>query len=316
MINGKEHDNDIKDVFISYSSKDLVEVNEIIRLLEKENISYWKAPEMIPIGSNYAKEIPRVITGCKVFLLIISNNSQNSIWVEKEIDFAINNKKTILPVKISGGNMSDIFSFYLNNVQMIYYTDGKRKAQDLLVIRLKSLISEQKKLMEADWKSETYKNENNASQNNNSVNNASKYYNPDVDLENGDYSSGTGKNEKDERVQNLRDRMQNHGFGLNPQPIVCKYCNGKLKMVGRGIYECQLCRRENYDYYRTIRNYLERHGPSSKYMIHRATGVPKESIEYFFQQEMLEIPMASNVRMRCRKCGLPIRTGIYCERCK
>ena len=115
-------------VFISYSSKDADEVGEVINVLEKAGISYWKAPEMIPIGSNYAKEIPRVISECQVFLLIISEASQKSIWVEKEIDFAINNRKTIVPLNISKAPLSDVFKFYLNNVQSIFYYENEKKA--------------------------------------------------------------------------------------------------------------------------------------------------------------------------------------------
>ena len=70
-------------VFISYSSKNNTEVCEITKMFDKYGISYWKAPEMISAGSNYAREIPRVITECPVFLLVISNDSQQSVWVEK-----------------------------------------------------------------------------------------------------------------------------------------------------------------------------------------------------------------------------------------
>ena len=63
-------------VFISYSSKDSKIVEKIVAMLKEAGISYWKAPEMIPAGSNYAREIPRAIAQCQVFLLVISSYSR------------------------------------------------------------------------------------------------------------------------------------------------------------------------------------------------------------------------------------------------
>ena len=98
-------------VFISYSSKDSKIVEKIVAMLKEAGISYWKAPEMIPAGSNYAREIPRAIAQCQVFLLVISSYSQESIWVEKEIDCAINDRKTIVPLKLTEDDLRDMFRF-------------------------------------------------------------------------------------------------------------------------------------------------------------------------------------------------------------
>ena len=66
-------------VFISYSSKDSKIVEKIVAMLKEAGISYWKAPEMIPAGSNYAREIPRAIAQCQVFLLVISSYSRSTV---------------------------------------------------------------------------------------------------------------------------------------------------------------------------------------------------------------------------------------------
>lgn len=130
-----------KSVFISYSSKDVDVVSNVVRMLKEAGIKYCKAPEDIPVGSNYAREIPKMISSCEVFLLIISEESQKSIWVEKEIDFAINNKKIIVPLKISNDALTDMFRFYLNNVQMIHY-DNQEESLKMLKIRLIGLLSD------------------------------------------------------------------------------------------------------------------------------------------------------------------------------
>ena len=86
---------DKKTVFISYSSKDREFVKQLVQTLKAMGIVCWVAPEMIPAGSSYAREIPKAIRECEVFLLLLSKTSQDSIWVEKETDSAISNRKNI-----------------------------------------------------------------------------------------------------------------------------------------------------------------------------------------------------------------------------
>lgn len=289
-----------KSVFISYSSKDAIEVGKVIKVLEEAGISYWKAPEMIPIGSNYVKEVPRAISECKVFLLIISEESQKSIWVEKEVDFAINNKKTIVPLNISTAPLSDIFRFYLNNVQSILYYGNENNALRLMRDRILLLLNGD----ESDG--------NNQSNNDNK--NKSSVIKIDSISEN-DTETDIDRHEK-RRNELKRNMSADGGFGLNPQPVACKYCNGKLKMIITGVYECVNCHKENYDYFRTVKNYLEKAGPSSRLAIEKATGVPRESIDYFIRQERLIAPAGRSFKASCIKCGIGISTGFMCDRCK
>ena len=109
-------------------------------MLDKMGISYWIAPDMIPAGSNYAREIPGAIQCCEVFLLVLSKNSQQSIWVEKEIDSAINYRKTIVPFQIDDEPLTDMFRVHLNNVQTIYCVNRPKDAIEELKQRLRSLI--------------------------------------------------------------------------------------------------------------------------------------------------------------------------------
>ncbi len=269
-----------KSVFISYSSKDADIVREVVQELKDADIDYWKAPEMIPAGSNYAREIPKAIAECTAFVLIISDDSQNSIWVEKEVDCAINNRKTIVPIKISKGKLTDMFSFYLNNVQTIYYYDDKLIAMQQLLDRVQSLIQE------PQYKSESSRN---------------------IRIEN----HGADK----EIVEGHR-KIRTMDSLLNPQPAECRYCGGELENISRGIYKCLKCGRENYDYFRTVRNYLEEKGPCTIMVIERATGIPRSSIEYFLREEMLEIPKGSSIQLVCSRCGASIRTGTLCDLCK
>lgn len=274
---------DTNSVFISYSSKDDRFVNQLVNVIKELGISYWKAPEMIPAGSSYAREIPRAIRECEVFLLVLSKSSQTSIWVEKEIDSAINNRKTIVPVKIDEVPLCELFRFYLNNVQTISYKDDSRQG-------FAGLKTQMKKLLQIE---ETKDNEL---------------------LEVEDFPVTKQRNLKKQNRE--RSERSADVFEINKAPKKCQYCGGELEKIAVGIFRCVRCQKENYDYLRTVRNYLEKEGARSAAVIERDTGVPRNVVAYFLRQEFLEIPKLAPERLSCQKCGSPIRTGYLCDRCK
>ncbi len=271
-------------VFISYSSKDIQTVKKITQTLSEAGISYWKAPDMIPAGSNYAREIPRAIEKCQVFLLILSEASQQSIWVEKEVDCAVNDRKTIVPLNISGAKLTDVFRFYLNNVQTIPYYEDQEQAIGQLLDRLGKLLGIELPCKEVK-KEETER---------------------EVQLPKIEKKAGEGTS----RLE------RNNALKINQIPVICKQCGATLKQVFRGVYRCPDCGFEDYDSYQKVRNYLDKEGPRSITDIMRATGVPRATIEYFLKDERLEIPLGSPILLVCAGCGAGIRSGVFCEKCK
>lgn len=107
----------MKDIFISYKSEDIEKARAVRDHLESEGLSVWMAPDSITGGASYAAEIPPAIDGAKVFLLVFTKNTQNSKWVSRELDRAINGNKIIIPLMLDDCLLNDEFSFYLTNVQ-------------------------------------------------------------------------------------------------------------------------------------------------------------------------------------------------------
>lgn len=68
-------------------------------------------------GKSYAQEIPPAIQKCCIFLLILSDKAQQSKWVPREVDQAINRDKIIMPYMLENCPLRSDFSFYLTNVQ-------------------------------------------------------------------------------------------------------------------------------------------------------------------------------------------------------
>lgn len=128
------------DVFISYKAEEYSEANWVKTTLETNGISCWMAPMSIPGGSNYAVEIPRAIRAAKAFVLILSEKSQLSKWVPRELDQAINESKTILPFMLENCPLRDDFVFYLSNVQRYAAYENKTVALEKMINQIRAII--------------------------------------------------------------------------------------------------------------------------------------------------------------------------------
>ncbi len=276
-----------KTVFVSYSSQDGKLVQKIVKMMKDEKISYWKAPEMIPAGSSYAREIPKAIKECDVFLLVLSKISQQSIWVEKEIDSAISHRKTIIPFQIDDAPLNDTFKFYLNNVQMISYEIDQE---------MNALKGQLKRLTKSD---------------------DDRVVTEEI-VEDHVTSDTTPKVEKKQYPRRSTSRLADSNvLRMNRIPLQCDHCGSRLlENVTMGTYRCKQCGKDSYDDFQTIRNFLDIVGTAPASVIEKNTGVPKRIIEYFFRDEYLEIPKSSPARVPCERCGAPIRTGTLCDACK
>ena len=254
--------------FVSHCSKDIKIVEQIVDVLKDCGISYWKAPEMIPAGSNYAKEIPMALKNCSIFLFIVSKASQNSIWVEKEMDSAVNARKKIIPVRIDDTPLNDMYTFYMNNIQMIdieIEADGRISKDGLEKLYTKFSESIPKEIAASKPVQETVKDGSAipVKENKGIMGNENTYQ----ELE---------KSQVDTRTNALR---------INKIPLLCKQCGMKLKQVDLGTYRCSACNVDYYDDFQKIRNYIRDNGPAPAFMIARNTGVSKQTVESFFNDD-------------------------------
>ena len=108
---------DNKNAFISYKVEEFDQALAVKNHLEANGITCWMAPMSIRGGLSYAQEIPQAIRACGVFVLILSEKAQQSKWVPRELDQAINCGKVIMPYMLEDCPLRNDFSFYLTNVQ-------------------------------------------------------------------------------------------------------------------------------------------------------------------------------------------------------
>lgn len=105
----------VHDIFISYSTKDKQTADAICHVLEQNNLKCWIAPRNIVSGKNYAKEIMDGLKEAKVVVLVFSKNSQESPFVNNEIDAAFSNNKSIISFRIDETMPENRMEFYLKN---------------------------------------------------------------------------------------------------------------------------------------------------------------------------------------------------------
>jgi hypothetical protein len=311
---------DKKSIFISYSSKDRKFVKNLVDSLEEQGFTCWIAPEMISAGSSYAREIPKAIRECQVFLLVLSENSQNSVWVEKETDNAISNRKVILPLQIDDAPLTDAFTFYLNNVQMISYVMNPEQAMEDLLLQLNLYAEKKIKRNQKESVNQMEENTNVGTDVLQTKKSKKSNYRQSTQKTETDIlqeQSGDVLKKKNTHMSFARDPRNSNALRMNRIPLECRNCQCKeLENVSVGTYRCKNCGTDNYDDFQTVRNYLDEVGNASVITIEHDTGVPRRVIEYFFKEEYLEIPSSSPIRIPCAGCGAPIRTGTLCDTCK
>ena len=125
------------DAFISYSTADSAEAYSVRNFLQRGGCTCWMAPDDIPAGSDYAEAIPKAIADCRVFILILSIDAQNSVWVRKELGKAIDKGKTILPFMLSDFKLNDTFDFLLENAQWCYAHKDRNTAMQKMLTAVK-----------------------------------------------------------------------------------------------------------------------------------------------------------------------------------
>lgn len=137
----------MKDIFISYSSKDENVVKKICSDLDAQGLSVWVSYQDIPEGQLYAEAIMEGLGEAQVVLVFISKYSTESQQVINEVDRAVNSKKKIIPIWLEKVDLTKALEYYLSSSQWMIYTPNDYKAFiNSLIDRLKDLSAEKNNL--------------------------------------------------------------------------------------------------------------------------------------------------------------------------
>jgi hypothetical protein len=106
-------------VFISYSSKDKTVADAVCATLESRKIRCWIAPRDVPPGKPYAASLVNAISDSRVFVLVLSEGSNQSSHVLREVGEAVDNGIPILPLRIEDVEPSQEMRYYIKSIHWL-----------------------------------------------------------------------------------------------------------------------------------------------------------------------------------------------------
>ena len=113
-----------KDIFISYSRKDKDKILNLLSALEAYKIKYWLDTSEIDYSDTFPDRIANAIDNADSVLFICTENSLNSAYCKKELNYARINDKKICAVFLDGiVPRQGWFALEYSNVNCVNYTD-------------------------------------------------------------------------------------------------------------------------------------------------------------------------------------------------
>lgn len=107
-------------IFVSYSRADIDIVRKLVdEIHTKSNARCWVDWNGIESGDQFVDVIINAIDKVDTVLFILSDNSMSSEFARREIDYARNTGKKIVPVVVDGGKLRGWFLFFFGSVDYI-----------------------------------------------------------------------------------------------------------------------------------------------------------------------------------------------------
>jgi len=102
------------DVFVSYSNKDKNVADAIVAGIEQEEIRCWIAPRDITPGRSWGEAINEAIEVSQFVVIVLSNNSNQSRQVVREVERAVANNVIIIPFRIEDIDPTGAMAYFLS----------------------------------------------------------------------------------------------------------------------------------------------------------------------------------------------------------
>ena len=124
-------------VYVSYSAQDKSVADAVCATLEKNKFDCWISPRDIPPGQPYAAAITDAISDSQVFVLILSESSNQSAHVLREVGAAITEGIPIIPFRIDNVEPTGDMGHY---IMSIFWLDAITLPLDQHLERLTSAV--------------------------------------------------------------------------------------------------------------------------------------------------------------------------------
>ena len=107
------------DVFLSHSSKNGPVADTIRESLEAHGIHCWISSRDISPGANWGEAIIDGINQSKVMIVILTEESNSSQHVMREVERAVNNNISIIPMRIEDFPLSKSLEYFLSSANWL-----------------------------------------------------------------------------------------------------------------------------------------------------------------------------------------------------
>ncbi len=135
------------DVFLSYSSKDKNWADAACAVLERHRIRCWIAPRDITPGDEWGAAIVKGIKGSRIMVLIFSGHANASAQVRREVERAISQGMTVLPLRVEDVRPKGAMEYALSNTHWLdAFTPPVERQLEVLARSVKTLLGNRKSL--------------------------------------------------------------------------------------------------------------------------------------------------------------------------
>ena len=124
-----------KEVFISYSRKDLDVVKPLYEWLEKAGCQCWLDVDGMFSGVSYKKVIVDAIKRSKVMLFMSSENSNKSRNVVSEVSVAMEYGKKVIPIRLDMSPYSESIEYDIINHDYVVYDKTRVEQSDMEILK-------------------------------------------------------------------------------------------------------------------------------------------------------------------------------------
>lgn len=120
-------------VFISFCNSDEMKAKHIGKMLERNGVMLWKAPDMVPADVNHDEASQEAIKNCDTFIIILSRYSQKLDAIYEELSYAVSLEKNIVPVALDNNPLDDKFKDFFKDLSIIPYYKSELRGNCLIV---------------------------------------------------------------------------------------------------------------------------------------------------------------------------------------
>ena len=138
----KPYNGNEKYIFVSYNHDDADVVYEIISDFHDRGYRLWYDTG-ISVGDNFVAVLADKIKNCETFLCFLSPRYIESPYCKRELNFALSNHKTVIPIKTESFKLPDSVAFALSAINwtnLTKFPSEKEMVDDICENDQKSLL--------------------------------------------------------------------------------------------------------------------------------------------------------------------------------